>query len=107
MQHPPLLMYSSRSFLSTSGKPLNSTALVTVNTVALTPIPTASIVIATSVKPGDCRRLRYARRTSLTLLHPPAGSASRRSESASPACPAAGSIGRSSYGGLPDILDLL
>src|SRR5579863_3954267 len=63
-----------RSFLATSGNPLKSTALVTVKTVALTPIPSASVATATAVNSGFLRSVRKLRRTSssgdiLKFLH--------------------------------------
>ena len=57
-------MYRRRSFLSAKANPLKSTALVTVKTVALTPMPTASIVTATAVKPGFLTRVRKLNRMS-------------------------------------------
>ena len=53
-----------RSLASTPRKPLNNTALVTVNTAALRPRPTASVITAVAVKPGLRRSVRNAWRTS-------------------------------------------
>src|SRR5579871_1468242 len=63
IQQPPLLIYTSLSFLSTSGNPLNSTASVTVNTAASIPMPSASIATAADVKPGFFVSTRSANRT--------------------------------------------
>src|ERR1700704_4000536 len=52
-----------RSLLS-NGNPLNSTVLVSENTVALTPMPSASATSATSVSPGLLTRLLKPKRRS-------------------------------------------
>ena len=54
-----------RAFLSTKRNPLKSTAFVTVKTLALTPIPRASIITATAVKPGFFAKVRKLKRTSV------------------------------------------
>ena len=51
-------MYTMRFVGSTCGNPLKRIPLVNVKTVPLTPIPSASIVMATAVKPGFCRKRR-------------------------------------------------
>ncbi len=66
MQQPSLLRYAMRSFLATIGNPLNKTAFATVNTVAFTPIPTASVATATAVKPGFFAKLRTPKATSVS-----------------------------------------
>src|ERR1700728_3263958 len=80
MQQPPLLMYKRRLFCLTSGKPLNSTALATVKTVAFTPMPSASMVTATAVNPGFFARVRRPKRISPSTTLLTQDMATRRSQ---------------------------
>jgi hypothetical protein len=56
-----------RSLPATDGKPLKSTALDKVKTVAFAPMPSASIPIAVNANPGACRSERNAKRTSAMM----------------------------------------
>ena len=74
---------STMRLASTPGSGLSSTALIQLKIVVLAPMPSASVRIATAVKPGACRARRTANRTSCST---PANRRARRLPVAAASC---------------------